>query len=39
MAYNMSDIFVIPTLVDEYASAVEDRWENRAIPGVYLLSH
>ena len=39
MAYYMRDPFIIPTLVYEYASAVEYRWGNRAVMGIYLLSH
>ena len=39
MAYDMIDPFIIPTLVDEYAGAVKDRWGNRVETGVYLLSH
>ena len=29
MTYNMRDPFIIPTLVDEYAGAVDDCWGNR----------
>ena len=39
MDYNMMNLFNIPTLVDEYFGAVEDRWVNRATTGFYLLSH
>ena len=39
MASNMRDPFIIPTLVDVCAGAVEDRWGNRAATGVYLLSY
>ena len=39
MDYDMRDTFIIPTLVGEYDGAVEDRWGNRAVTGVYLLSH
>ena len=35
----MRDPFIISTLVDEYAGAVEDHWGNRAAKGIYLLSH
>ena len=39
MDYDMIDLFIIPTLVDEYTSAVEGRWGNCTATGVYLLSH
>ena len=39
MAYNMRGTFIIPTLVDEYAGAIDDRWGERVTTGVYLLSH
>ena len=39
MAYDMRDSFVMPTLVDEYAGAVKDRWGDCAATGVYLLYH
>ena len=39
MAYDMRYPFIITTLVDEYAGAVEDCWGNRAETGVYLLSN
>ena len=38
MVYNMTDPFVILTLVDEYAGAVKYCWGNNAATGVYLLS-
>ena len=39
MAYNMRDTFIIPTLVDQYASAFEDHCQGCATTGVNLLSH
>ena len=39
MAYDMRYLFIIPTMVDEYDGALEERWENCAATGVYLLSH
>ena len=39
MAYDMRYPFIIPTLVDEYAVVVEDRWGNHTETGAYLLSH
>ena len=34
MAYDMRDPFIIPTVVDDYVSAVEDCWGDRATTGV-----
>ena len=39
MAYSIRDPFIIPTLVDNYASTVKDFWENHVTTGVYLLYH
>ena len=39
MAYDTKDPFIIPTLVDEYASEVEDSWVNHVVTGFYLLYH
>ena len=39
MAYNMRNPFIIPTVVDEYAGAVEDSWWKHATTGFYLLLH
>ena len=39
MAYDMGDQFIIPTVVDEFAGAVEFFSENRATAGVNLLYH
>ena len=39
MEYEMRDLFIIPTLVYKYASAVKDSWVNHTSTGVYLLYH
>ena len=39
MTYDTRDPLIIPTLLDEYAGAIKDRWGKRAATGVYLLCH
>ena len=39
MAYDIRNSFIIPTLVDDYAGAVEDIRRGRSMTWVYLLSH
>ena len=39
IAYDMRELFIISTMLDEYDSAVKERWGNHATTGVYLLSH